>query len=96
MADLVAALGEIGNFDALVDAAPHPLGGRRKPPDRLGDGAGEQHREQDGDQRHEAEGEEHDLALGAQHIVDLAAGGRQHERAEHGAEALDRHRHRER
>ena len=50
-------------------------------------------RQQHGDERHEAEGHQHHLALGAQHVVDLAAGGRQHERAQHGAEALHRHGH---
>ena len=88
--------GEVGNLDALVDAAAHPLGGGREAADRLGDGAGQEHREQDGHQRHEAEGEEHDVALGAQHVVDFAAGRGQHQGAEHGAEALHRHRRPER
>ena len=63
----------------------------RKLAERQGEGRGEQYGEQDGDEGHEAEGHQHHLALGPQHVVDLAAGGGQHERAQHGAEALDRH-----
>ena len=93
IADLVAARREIRNLDALVDAAPHALGGSGQLAQRQRDGGGEQRGEQHGDERHEAEGHQHHLALGAQHVVDLAARGGEHERAQHGAEALHRHGH---
>src|SRR5262245_30342389 len=72
MADLIAPLGEIGNLDPLVDAAPNPLGGAGEPPDRLGYGAREKYREQDCDERNEAEGEKYDLALGEEDVVDFS------------------------
>ena len=95
MADLIAPLSEVGDLHPLVDAAPDELGRTRKPADRLGDGAGEKDRQENGDKRHETEGEEHDLALGLENIVDLSAGRRKHKGAQHGAEALNRNHHRD-
>ena len=48
-----------------------------------------------GDQRGDAEDAQDRLALGGDDLVDVAALRRQHEHAEHGAEALDRHRDRD-
>ena len=45
MADLVAAAGEIGNFDAGPDAAADPLGAVGEPAHRACDGAGQQQRQ---------------------------------------------------
>ena len=72
MADLVGAVGEVGDLGARLDAVAHPLGRRREPAQRAGDGAGEDHREDDGDgggdQRHA-----HDApALRRDDIVDVA------------------------
>ena len=49
------AVGEIGDLLAALDAAPHPLGGRGQPAQRIGDGRGEQHRQDDHDQRRDPE-----------------------------------------
>ena len=92
IADLVLAVGEIRDLLAALDAAAHPHGGRRQPAQRVGDGRGEQHRQDRRDQRGDAEDAQDRLALGADDLVDVAALRRQHQHAEHGAEALDRHR----
>ena len=56
MADLVAPVGEIRDFDARAHPPPHPLGGIGEAAHRTGDGAGEEHRQHDhdhgGDQEH--------------------------------------------
>ena len=49
------------------------------------------HHDGGGDQEHLDDGE----PLGLDHVVDVAALRRQHQRAAHGAEALDRHRDRD-
>ena len=95
MADLVGAVGEVGDLGASLDAVAHALGRRREPLHRPGDGVGEDHRQHDGDggreQRHA-----HDApALRGDDIVDVAAARGQQQHAEHGAHALDRHRDRD-
>ena len=45
IADLVLAVGEIGDLLAALDAAPHAHGGGGQPAQRIGDGRGEQHRQ---------------------------------------------------
>ena len=93
--DLVAALGEVGNFDARANAPPHALGAVGQPPHRTRDGAREQHRQND----HHRGGDQEDLqdrpAFGLDHLVDIGALRRQQQRAAHGAEALHRRRDRD-
>ncbi len=95
MPDLVAPVGEIRDLDARADAPPHALGAGGEPPHRARDGAGQQHREH----HHHAGGDEEHLEdrqpLGLHHLVDVAALGREQQRAAHGAEALHRHRDRD-
>ena len=90
--DLVAPVAQIGNFHARADTPAHESGAFRQPPNRTGDGSGEQERQH----HHHAGGDEEHLedgdALGAHHVVDVGALRRQHEGAAHGAEALHRYR----
>ena len=92
MTDLVAAAGEIRNFDARPDAAANALGAVGKAAHRAGDGACQQQRQHDhhrsGDAEHFQDGE----PLGGDHLIDVVALRRQHQRAVDGAEALHRDR----
>ena len=91
MADLVRAGGEIRDLHPRLDTPAHPFGRRRELAHRIGDGAGEQHREQHHHHRRHQEHAHDDEALGLHRRVDLAALGGQKQHAEDGAEALDRH-----
>ena len=79
MADLVAAEGEVGNFDARLDAAADALGAIGEPPHGTCDGAREQERQHD----HDGGGDAADLQdrkpLGGHHLVDVVALRRQHQ-----------------
>src|SRR5215207_82249 len=89
MADLVAPRSKIRDFDTIVDAAPNTVGSGRQAANGLGDMPGEQHRKQHGDENRDEKGEQHGLALAAQDFVDLAALGREHQRAQNGTKALN-------
>ena len=94
LADLVGAMGELGQLVAGFDVAADVLGHLRKPAHGTGDGAGEQER---GEQRRR-EGRERqrddDVALLRQHLVDLAGPRRQQQHALHRLAVLDRYRQR--
>ncbi len=89
--DFVAPAREVGNFHARTDAPADALGTVGEPTHGTGDGAGEQHRQNDhdagGDQEHFHDRE----ALRFHHVVDVGALCRQHQRATDRAESLYRH-----
>ena len=76
MADLVAAAGEIGNFDPGPDAAADTLGAVGEPPHRAGDGARQQQRQHDHHRRRDAADLQDREPLGGHHVVDVVALGR--------------------
>ena len=81
MPDLVAAAGEVGNFDAGADAAADPFGAVGEPAHRAGDGARQQQRQHDHDGGRDAADFQDRQPLGGHHLVDVVALGRQHQRA---------------
>ena len=89
MADLVVAVGEVGNFLPLFDAAPDAVGGFGQLAHGLGDGS----RQRGGQQEHHGRGDEEDaedrppLRGDARRCPALR---RKQQRAAHRAEALDR------
>ena len=91
VADFVFAVGEVGNFGAVVHAPAHLLRRAREAADGLGDLAGQRHRQEDGDENGDQKGEENDAAFGFQNLVDLAAMGGEHQRAQNRLVALDGH-----
>ena len=95
MADLVAAAGEVGNFDAGLDAAADALGAVGEPAHRTCDRARQQQRQHDHDRGSDAADLQDRQPLGGHHLVDIVALGREHQRAAHGAETLHRHRDRD-
>ena len=72
MADLVGAVGEVGDLLARLDAVAHPLGGLGQAAHRPGDGAGEEEREHDRHGRGDGEDAQDGEALGGDDLVDLA------------------------
>ena len=95
MADFVAAIGEIRNFLARFGAAADPLGRFREPAHRLGDGAGEEQRQEQHDRGRDQEDADDRPAFRGDDLVDVAALRRKQKRAADGAEKLDRHRDRD-
>ena len=73
----------------------HAFGAFGQALDRAGDGAGEQCRQHHHDDQHDAEQLDDLQPLRLDRLVDVAALGRQQQRAAHGAEALHRHRDRD-
>ena len=95
MADLVGAIGEVRDLGARLHAVAHALGRRGKPLHRAGDGVGEDHRQHHGDGGGK-QGHAHDApAFRGDDVVDVAAARGEQQHAEHGAQALHRHRHRD-
>src|SRR5690606_1790467 len=92
VADLVLPVGEVRNFLPVLHATAHAHRRRRQPPQRSGDGGGKKERQDRGHQRGNAEDAQDRLALGRDDLVDISAFRGKHEHAQHGAEALDRHR----
>ena len=81
MADLVGARGEVGDLLARFDAAPHALGRLGEFAHRLGDGVGERQRQHQHHRRQHQEEAQQRPALRGDDRVDVAALGRQQQRA---------------
>ena len=73
------------------DAAPHALGGLGEAAHRLGDGVGEEQRHQQHHARRDEEDAHDGPAFRDDDGVDVAAQGRQQQRAAHRPEALNGH-----
>ena len=91
VADLVAALAEVGDLRPALARQANLVGGARQPHDRLGDGAGEIERQQHGDAERRHRDGQHVVAHLAQRGGDRAVVARQHQRAQHLLVALHRH-----
>jgi hypothetical protein len=94
MADLVAAVGEIGDFGAGIAGGLHSLGGGREAPHGSGNGAGQCQRQRDLHRRGDQRDAQDAPALLRHDRIDVTGRGRQQDGAHHGAQALHRHRNR--
>ncbi len=96
VADLVGALGEIGDFLAGLDAHADLLGRLRQAPHRPRDGARQQERQHHHHRRGDEEHLQQAESLRGDDPVDGVALGRDQQGAADGAGAVDRHGHRDR
>ena len=91
MADFVRAVGEVGNLLARLDAAPHALGRLGELAHRLGDRIGERQRKHQHHRRQDQEEPQQRPSLGGDDGIDVAALGREQQRAADRRRPLDRH-----